>query len=219
MGTSLTLNSARELIGLPVYATGSSQVLGEVIDILIEPKQGKFLGFELYAQDGVGRMIPACRFAVCVNSVSVDNANTRSESHGDFGPVEGVRALSELYGTEVVTNDGRFLGRVVDIQVTSGDGKVFYSLDNFGPLRRLFGRNFTIEASDAHWCSRTGSRLIVPHDAYARVTEKTHDVDSPLSRRARNAARAIWDLIYRDSTVIWFLVFIVILEALLFLMC
>ena len=212
MNSSLTLNVASDLVGRPVFGLGCAQDLGIVTDALIDPGEGRLLGLALKTPNGIERLVLARHLDVG-QSISIIKNDTMLAAD-DGVAAEGLFALRELRGANVVTDEGELLGRVSQVELTPNDGRVFYEIAKTPLLRRLFGKVFAIEGNVALSYSRVGARLIVhiPH-------ESSEARDSP-----RDAAKHIgwikteWTVhtfLSRYGFLIWLAILIGVLVVLL----
>ena len=145
---------------MPVCATGSSQAIGDITDALIQPTEGRLLGLALRMENGAERVVPARRLEVGAECISIIRGEEGTTWRED-GSATGVRALRDLRGANVITDEGELLGHVREIQVSPSDGRVAYGIAEMPLLQRIFRRGFVIEGSVARSYSRAGSRLIV----------------------------------------------------------
>lgn len=102
-----------QLIGLPVLSE-FGELLTRVIDIVINPENGKVVGFKVYPEDHV--IAP-------IDVLSLEKALIIS-SHEDILKTEDLFQVREvlkknikIYKNQVVTQDGTFLGRVIDFAI------------------------------------------------------------------------------------------------------
>ena len=214
---SLKLNIASDLVGMPVSSSGSSLVMGDITDALIQPMEGRLLGLALRTHSGTERMVLARRLEVGMKCISIIKDEVASSGRKD-GLSGGVRALRELCGANVVTDEGQLLGRVCEIQVSPNDGRVTYGIAEAPLLRRLFGSGFTVEGSVAHSYSRAGSRLIVhAPDTPSEVGGRLHSALGPTVRGWWKVEQSLHAFLYRYGFLIWLAILIGLLMVLLWL--
>lgn len=218
----LKLNVASDLVGMPVFALGSSQDLGVVTDALINLRDGRLLGLALRTQNGSERVVLSRHLEVDAQRVSINNGETAADGRDDGaadgrddGAADGIRALRELRGANVVTDEGQLLGRVREIQVSPSDGRVVYGIGEMPLLQRLFGHGLVIEGSVGCSYSRAGSRLIVhiPHKS-SEVSGRQSD-----GRKKRigwrRTERVVHTFLTRYGFMIWLAILIAVLLVLL----
>lgn len=158
------LNAASRLKGLAITAAGARVELGEVTDLLTHPTEGIALGLVLRTGAGEERAVSWRDFEIGAGRVVLtEDSFFRAEK--PQGPLScGVRACGELYGTAVVTEEGKLLGRVREVYVHAETGRVFYSVVE--SKWRWFADSGGYIAGDLpHAYSRMGRRLIVPAGA------------------------------------------------------
>lgn len=208
------LNVAGDLVGMPVFALGSSQDVGVVTDALINLRDGRLLGLALRTQNGSERVVLSRHLEVDAQRVSINNGETAADGRDD-GAADGIRALRELRGANVVTDEGQLLGRVREIQVSPSDGRVVYGIAEMPLLQRLFGHGLVIEGSVGCSYSRAGSRLIVhiPHKS-SEVSGRPGD-----GRKKRigwrRTERVVHTFLTRYGFIIWLAILITVLVVLL----
>ena len=208
------LDVASDLVGRPVFAPGSSQGLGVVTDALINLRDGRLAGLALLTQNGIERVVLAQHLQIGAERVSIIKDRT-TFTGGDDPAVDGILALRELWGANVVTDEGRLLGRVCQIELAPNDGRVFYEIAETPLLRRLFRKVFAIEGSVARSYSRVGSRLIVhiPHESSGG---RGRHGDSAKNRIGwRRTEWVVHTFLSRYGFIIWLAILIGVLVVLL----
>src|SRR5262249_16632799 len=79
----------------------------------------------------------------------------------------GVRALDEVLGSNVVTEEGALLGRISEIYIHAHKPRVIYRVTE-SKIQKLFGRGFFLPGDVARSYAPDGPRIIVPADTEDR---------------------------------------------------
>jgi uncharacterized protein YrrD len=176
MRETRTLDVASELKGMPVLASNTSKNLGDVVDAIVHPTEGKLLGIALLTPEGEERALALGDFRIGMDAVTAEES-ALCDPEIFFGMLEGGNYVCrEIVGASVVTDDGNLLGRVVDVYIWAEPSKVLYRVAQ-STMQRLFG-GFFIAGSVPHSYSRRGLRMIVPAD-----TKERHALWLPLQVR------------------------------------
>ncbi len=187
MRETRTLDVASELKGMPVLALNTSEKLGEVVDAIVHPTEGKLLGIALRTPEGEERALALGDFQIGMDAVTAEES-ALCDPETFFGTLEGGNYVCrEIVGASVVTDDGNLLGRVIDVYVWAEPSKVLYRVAQ-STMQRLFG-GFFMAGSVPHSYSSTGLRMIVPVD-----TKERHAVWLPLQVRPNPHSQA-WTIL------------------------
>jgi sporulation protein YlmC with PRC-barrel domain len=112
----LSALSGRELLGRPVRWNGKR--VGEVVDLLLDPRSERVLGLELSCEDGARRFLPLQAAELAADRISVTSPLALVDSSGlDFYRTRGT-SLTVLAGAEVRVR-GRGPGVLTDVLVDS----------------------------------------------------------------------------------------------------
>ncbi len=162
-----TLNVAKDLRGMSLLATDTGAKLGEIRDAIIQPAEGRVMGVVARASEGdearlrIGDVVIG-QDAVMTSWESFKHAGARA---GEMAG--GVGALSDLIGSNVVTEDGVLLGRISDVYIRIDKPQVVYRVTE-STIQRFFGGGFFLPGDAARSYAPDGARMIVPADAEQR---------------------------------------------------
>lgn len=160
------LNAAKELKGMTVLNAGSGEKLGEVTDALINlaqgPTQGQMIGIALRTPEGEMRALASRDFFIGVDAVMAAK-EARLETLGQSEALTGGVPAHELVGINIVTEDGKLLGRVSEVYISTGQSQAVYHVAE-STLQRFFGGGFYIAGNVPRAYSPDGVRMIVPDD-------------------------------------------------------
>lgn len=162
-----TLNVASDLKGMTVLTADSGEKLGEVLDALIHPVEGTVLGIVLRTADGERRVIPTQNFSIGVDAVMAVRGSVAQTNNTTGAIGGGVEAVGELVGTNVITEDGKLLGRVREVHILAGHPQAIYRVAET-TLQRFFGGGFYLAGNVPRSYSTDGVRMIVPADTEER---------------------------------------------------
>jgi sporulation protein YlmC with PRC-barrel domain len=166
MSESKAMSVTKELKGRSILNSGTGERLGEVEDVFIHPTEGRVLGISLRAPDGRAQGFGVRDFLIGPDAVMV-SGDARPELPGESGALaEGV-TVRELTGTNVVSADGRLLGRVSDVYISLDQPRAAYHVAH-STLQRFFGGGFYLAGDVPRAYAPDGARLIVPEDAEHR---------------------------------------------------
>ncbi len=172
---SRNLNVAKELKGMTVLNAGSGEKLGEVTDALINltqgPTQGQMIGIALRTPEGEMRALATRDFFIGVDAVMAAK-EARFETLGQSEALTGGVPAHELVGANIVTEDGKLLGRISEVYISTEQSQAVYHVAE-STLQRFFGGGFYIAGNVPRAYSPDGVRMIVPDD-----TENSRAVES-----------------------------------------
>jgi sporulation protein YlmC with PRC-barrel domain len=163
MGQSRTLNAAIELKGMSVLRSDTGERLGEVSDVIILPTEGRVAGIAIGSPDGWQRAMGSTDFIIGADAIMAVEGAQFDEQMLDGTLAEGLHPASDIIGSNVVTEDGKLLGRVSEIHVSKESPIVFYRIAE-SKLQRFLGGGFFIAGNLPRAYSPDGARLIVPQD-------------------------------------------------------
>jgi sporulation protein YlmC with PRC-barrel domain len=162
-----TLNVARDLRGMSLLAADTGAKLGEIRDAIIQPTEGRVMGVVVRTPDDdelrlrIGDIIVG-QDAVMTSWESFENAGV-----GAIEMAGGVRALDEMIGSNVVTEDGDLLGRISEIFIRVDKPQTVYRVTE-SKIQKLFGGGFFLPGNTARSYAPDGARMIVPADTEER---------------------------------------------------
>lgn len=162
-----TLNVASDLKGMTVLASDSGEKLGNATDVIIHPVEGKVLGIALRTLEGERRVISTQDFSIGVDAIMAAKGSVAhtTDTTGDLAG--GVEAVGEIVGTNVVTEDGKLLGRVREVHILADRPRAVYRVAET-TLQRFFGGGFYLAGDVPRSYSPDGARMIVPADVEQR---------------------------------------------------
>ncbi len=156
------LNVADDLKGRAVLKSDTGEKLGEVEDLILHPTNGHVLGVGLRTIEGASVALAAGDCIIGPDAVMVAAGTLRPTT--DTGDVlaGGVNS-GTLIGANVVTKDGKLLGRVSEVHVSEKFQIAIYRVAE-STLQRFFGGGFFLAGNMPLAYSLDGKRLIVPSD-------------------------------------------------------
>lgn len=165
-----TMNVDKDLKGMTALRSETGDRMGEVSNAIVHPIEGRVMGLLIRTGEGQERALATRDFFIGKDAVMA-TAGARFLEEGRGDRLEGgVPALGEIVGTNVVTADGKLLGRVSEVHVSLEAPRAVYRVTE-STLQRFLGGGFYIAGDLPTAYSRDGVRLIVPED-----TEETYAV-------------------------------------------
>lgn len=170
------LNLVREIKGMPVVMLQRGWRLGLIVDAIVHPTEGYVMGFVLITTEGQEQVLRASDcFVYRDSNVVVVTPDAWEEMLDTQTPlVSGVRVCEQLLDIEVVTNNGKSLGRIVEVYATEDELRTIYRVASY--RLRFFVRGGVFLPGDLPlaWLEK-GARLIVPADAMEHDSFSTLD--------------------------------------------
>lgn len=161
------INVEKNLKGMTVLRVDTGNKMGEVSDAIVNPVEGKVMGLIVRADQKQERALAAQDFFIGKDAVmAIAGARFVEEESGN-NLKDGVPALGEIIGTNIVTNEGKFLGRVSEVHISLEMPRAVYRVTE-STLQRFMGGGFYIAGDLPHAYSQDGVRLIVPADTEDR---------------------------------------------------
>jgi uncharacterized protein YrrD len=162
-----TLNVAKDLRGMSLIAVDTGAKLGEIRDAIIQPTEGRVTGVVVRTPDD-----DELRLRISDVIIGPDAVMTSWESFAYAGDragevAGGVRALEEMVGSKVVTEDGDLLGRISDVYVRADRPQAIYRVTE-SRVQKFFGGGFFLPGDVTRSYSPEGGRMIVPADTEER---------------------------------------------------
>src|SRR5688500_10041197 len=111
---SLDLNDMRRMA---VLNSGTGDRMGEISDIVVQPTEGRLLGIILKTSDGEESILPLASMRIGENAVMAETDAPLEVRSSSVTLEQGVAAAGRLVGANVVTDDGRLLGKINDVIV------------------------------------------------------------------------------------------------------
>jgi uncharacterized protein YrrD len=129
---------ASSLKGIAILDLSTSEVLGHVTDIMIDPAERRLIGLEIkgdrYESKQVVPMESVRAFGK--DAVTIESASGLRE-RASVPELRGKPTLNAFEGTKIVTESGEFVGKIKDV-LLSDDGQQFvayeYSTGGIGSL-------------------------------------------------------------------------------------
>jgi uncharacterized protein YrrD len=167
-----TLNVAKDLRGMPLLAADTGVKLGEIRDAIILPIEGRVIGLLVRTLDK-----DVLRLRMSDIIIGQDAAMTSWESfeHAGDRAIEmagGVRALDEMIGSTIVTEDGDLLGRISEVYIRADKPQAIYRVAETR-VQKFLGRGFFLPGDVARSYAPDGARMIVPADTEERYAAPT----------------------------------------------
>lgn len=168
------LNVEKGLKGMTVLRSDTGDKMGEIADAIIHPVEGKLMGLIVRTDEGQERALATPNFFIGKDAVMA-TAGARFTEDGPGAILEhGVSATGEIVGTNVVTEDGKLLGRVSEVHVSLEMPRAIYRVTE-STLQRFLGGGFYIGGDLPSAYSRDGVRMIVPADTEEKYAVTTID--------------------------------------------
>jgi uncharacterized protein YrrD len=167
-----TLNVAKDLRGMSLLAVDTGAKVGEIRDVIIQPTEGRVMGVVVRTPDDaelrlrIGDIIIG-QDAVMTSWESFEHAGDRAVEMAG-----GVRALDEVIGSKVVTENGELLGRISEIYIRVDKPQALYRVTE-SRIQKLFGGGFFLPGDVARSYAPDGPRMIVPADTEERHAESS----------------------------------------------
>lgn len=186
MRTDSAINIEKQLKGSVVLDAGTAGKLGQVSDAIIHPSRGTVLALLICNNTGIETVLSAQSFVIHDASKAVIALNPPRVEGTEVERIlnVGVRAIDELLVAEIVTQDGRLLGKINDIYLQNATldslPVIYHITASF--WQRLTGGGFYLAGDMPSHYSHPGNRLIVPADAKQQDARRTLK-DSLNSRR------------------------------------
>lgn len=172
MPIKVTVDFAKQLCRMPVIELDTGERLGHVTDGIVDPVTGQLLGIRLRTRKGNESAIATSDFIIASDAIiSAEGALCEQEElHTDHGMEPCT--CSDLLGASVVTDQGQWVGRVVEIHISVERPRTIYRVVESG-FQAFWGRGFFMPGNAPRAYSRGGARLIVPDATAARYTAST----------------------------------------------
>ena len=161
-----------ELRRISVIDAGTGERIGDITDAIVHPLEGRFLGILVRGADGEESVLPVDALRIGENAVMATTNPPLQVRASSTVLHDGRLAAGHLVGTNVVTDDGRLIGKVNDVHVLPELNLVAYKVTG-SVLQKMFGGGFFIAGDLPTAVSADGVRMIVPSD-----TEENHAAGS-----------------------------------------
>lgn len=147
--------------GMTVLHRETGHKLGEVVDAVVDPTNGRVLGLAVRAEGG-GGVLGIASQNLLIGADAVMAAGALENAEETF--TNGVLASRDIVGATVVTDAGDLLGRIGTVYLSLEEPRVFYHVAE-STLQRFLGRGFYIGGDALRAYSPDGPRMIVPAEA------------------------------------------------------
>ncbi|CAN5642082.1 PRC-barrel domain-containing protein [soil metagenome] len=140
---------AGDLIGMPVVTLDKGRIVGEVRDVLFDPRQSTFVGFTLRGRGLLSSPLIGYMPGPAISSIGRDAVMLESESlieRGRDAIRQQIADHREVPGSEVVTESGAELGSINDIVLEIGLADVVVVVGYC--VERSDGRELILPAPD-----------------------------------------------------------------------
>jgi sporulation protein YlmC with PRC-barrel domain len=185
------LNVEKDLKGMSVIKVDSGSKMGEVTGAVVHPIEGKMLGVIIRTSEDKGRILLTENFFIGADAIMAD-AKARFEEIPSPKLEGGVPALAAIIGTNLVTEEGRLVGRVSEVHISTKKPFAVYKVAE-STLQIFFGGGFYIPAYAVRAYSDDGVRMVVPaniEDGYGTSSpEDAMAMWEQAAKRTRAGAR------------------------------
>ena len=178
------MNVEKELKGMTVLRSDTGDKMGEVSDAIVHPTEGRVMGLIVRTREGQEHAIATRSFFIGKDAVMATAGANFVVQAGDDSLEDGIPAIVEIVGTNVVTVEGKLLGRVSEVHISLETPRVAYRVTE-STLQRFFGGGFYIAGDLPSGYSRDGVRMIVPADTDERYAVTM--VDEAFGARSQDA--------------------------------
>jgi sporulation protein YlmC with PRC-barrel domain len=161
------MNVEKDLKGMTVLRSDAGDKMGEVSDAIVHPIEGRVMGLIIRTDQGQERALATRDFFIGKDAI-MGEAGARFIEAGAGDKLEGgVPAIGEIVGTNIVTDEGKLLGRVSEVHISLETPRTVYRVTE-STLQRFLGGGFYIAGDVPKAYSRDGVRMIVPADTEER---------------------------------------------------
>ena len=161
------LNVAKDFRGMALLAADTGSKLGEIRDAIIHPTEGRVMGALVRTVDGDEQRVRIND--IIIGEDAVMTSGEAFDRAGDYSRelVGGFRAVEDMIGSNVVTENGELLGRITEVYIRVDKPMAVYRVAE-SKLQKFFGKGFFIAGDVARSFSPDGPRIIVPADTESR---------------------------------------------------
>jgi uncharacterized protein YrrD len=161
------LNVAKDFRGMPLLAADTGAKLGEIRDAIIQPTEGRVTGIVVRTLDGDDLRLRVSDIIIGVDAVMTSGESFERAGNYSGEMAGGFRAVDEMIGSNVVTEDGDLLGRISEVYIRVDKPQAIYRVAE-SRLQKFFGRGFFLAGDVARSFAPDGTRMIVPADTEER---------------------------------------------------
>jgi sporulation protein YlmC with PRC-barrel domain len=152
------LRATSDVIGVSVHDRSTAERLGEVVDVIVHPTEGRLIGFALHTRFSVASFL-LCESCEMNDGVLLADGDALHDARA-WVALGGVAAARGLCGTSIVTDSGELLGRIEEVCVLLDSKRTRLEVARAG-WRRLIFPGFTLAGDAPRAHSTAGRRLIV----------------------------------------------------------
>ena len=119
---------ASELAGRPVVDIDAAEKIGTIEKLILDPNGRRVAGFVITRGGGFpGNKERVTMPAASVHAIGPDAVTVKRDAaaSADIGRIETLPRGSDVIGRKIVTEDGRYLGKVDDVLIEGEDGRIF----------------------------------------------------------------------------------------------
>lgn len=161
-----------EIRKMSVLDAGSGERIGEIVDVVVHPTEGRLLGIVLKGLGGEEAVLSVDSVRIGENAVMAASGAQLEVRASSAVLRGGVTAAGTLVGANVVTEDGKLLGKVNDVHVLPEHSLVAYKIAGT-VMQKIFGGGYFISGDTPMAFSSDGARMIVPVDTEERLAAGT----------------------------------------------
>jgi uncharacterized protein YrrD len=162
-----TLNVAKDLRGMSLLAVDTGEKLGEIRDVIIQPVAGSVIGLAVRMPDNNEIWLPIDDATIGPDAVMTSVKSFEYAGDRAREMAGGVKAVDEMVGSNVVTEDGDLLGRISEVYIVADRPQVAYRIAE-SRIQKFFGRGFFLPGHLTRSYALDGARMIVPADTVDR---------------------------------------------------
>lgn len=151
--------TASQLVDKQVINSNSTDKLGKISDLIVEPTLGILSGLTIKSINGQDFSFDWQSIVLDEDEVYVQNDFINQANH--TGQSGSVKVFGELAGASIVTEQGKLIGHVRDLFFQLDDLKIFYKISIPG-WRQMLRHEYFLEGNLPYAYSRICNRLIVP---------------------------------------------------------
>src|SRR5438067_208485 len=128
MGQGEFMIRVTELAGRPVIDIDAAEKMGTIDKLILDPDGRRVAGFIVTSGGGFpGNKERTTIPAAAVHAIGPDAVTVKRDEAGsaDIARLEELPRGSDVIGRKIVTEDGRYLGKVDDVLIERADGRIF----------------------------------------------------------------------------------------------
>jgi sporulation protein YlmC with PRC-barrel domain len=165
MNEITAIRVTKHLLGKVVLDAETAWKKGVVTDVVINPVEGTVVALLFRAPSGEELALALDGFFINGEATAVIEIGEPMTDPDVLKQAmeNGARAEGELVGSDVVTKDGRLLGRVTEVLLQTNPMRVIYQIAT-SRWQRFFGGGIYLADGAPCAYSRVGARLIAPSD-------------------------------------------------------